>query len=162
MRTPTRRRVQPRFGIVVSRFHEPLTQRLLAGAVATLRARGVPSSRMDTVWVPGTFEIPVVIHALAVTRRYGALIALGVVIRGATRHYEAICREVSHGVAETARTTGIPVGFGVIMAETQADAADRAGGRWNLGAEAAAAAAEMSEVMTRWPCAGAARRASTP
>lgn len=154
-------RPQRRVGLVVSRVNKPLTRRLLDGARATLRQRGVRPGVIDTVWVPGAFEIPVVIHRLAMSGRYRALVALGAVVRGATHHYDAICREVAHGVAETARTTGVPVGFGVIMAARQADAVARAGGRWNLGSEAATAAAEMADILEIPPCAGAARRAST-
>ena len=94
-----------RFGIVVSRFNEDLTRRLLEGAVSTLQRQGISVEQMDTVWVPGAFEIPVAVHRLAMSGRYRALIALGAVIRGATHHYDAICQTVSSGVAETARTT---------------------------------------------------------
>lgn len=151
--------MKKRVGLVVSRFNEPLTRRLLEGALAALASRGIPASRIDTVWVPGAFEIPTVVHRLAISGRYAALVALGCVIRGATHHYEAICREVSRGVAETARTTGVPVGFGVIMAERREEAEERAGGKWNLGREAAEAAAEMITVMKQ--CASVARRANT-
>lgn len=147
--------------LVVGRFNEPLTRRLEQGARAALRRHGVADARIDTVWVPGAFEIPVAVHALATSGRYAALVALGCVIRGATHHYDAICREVARGVADTARTTGVPVGFGVIMATSRADAIARAGGRWNLGTEAAEAAAEMADVMRNPPCAPAARRANT-
>lgn len=165
-----------RYGLVVSRFNEPLTQRLQQGAFEALRRRGVPAARIDTVWVPGAFEIPVAVQALAASGRYAALVALGCVIRGDTHHYDAICREVARGVAETARTTGVPVGFGVIMATRRAAAVARAAPhavlrtaedagsssrRWNLGVEAAEAAAEMADVMRRSPCAHAARRANT-
>lgn len=150
-----------RYGLVVSRFNEDLTRRLRQGALDTLRRRGIPAGRIDTVWVPGAFEIPVAVHALAVSGRYAALVALGCVVRGATHHYDAICREVARGVAETARTTGIPVGFGVILAARRADAVARAGGRWNLGIEAAEAAAEMADILHRSPCAHAAKRANT-
>lgn len=149
MRTRRPRRI----GLVVSRFNDALTRRLRDGAVEALTARGVAARDLDTVWVPGAFEIPVAVHALAASGRYCALVALGAVIRGATHHYDAICREVSRGVAETARTTGVPVGFGVIMAAREADARARAGARWNLGAEAAAAALEMAHVMETLPCA---------
>lgn len=142
-----------RFGLVVSRFNEPLTRPLLAGALDTLARRGVARRDVDTVWVPGAFEIPVVLHRLAVSGRYRALVALGVVIRGATHHYDAICREVARGVADTARTTGVPVGFGVIMATRRAEAVARAGGRWNLGGEAAAAALATAQVLEQPPCA---------
>ena len=148
-------------GIVISRFHEELTRNLLRGATDALGRRGVHGSQLDVVWVPGAFEIPTAIHALATSRRYRALVALGVLIHGETDHYDVICREVSRGIAETARTTGVPVGFGVIMARQRAQAEERAGGRWNLGAEAAEAAAEMAHVMETSPCAGAARRANT-
>lgn len=147
--------------MIVSRFNEPLTRRLVEGALAALKARGVPARQVDTVWVPGAFEIPVAAQALAASGRYRALVALGAVIRGATHHYDAICREVSRGIADTARTTGVPIGFGIIMATRRADAQARAGGRWNLGAEAAAAAMEMAQVMETLPCAGAAGRATT-
>lgn len=150
-----------RFGLVVSRFNEPLTRRLEAGAREAWRRHGVPSAQIDTVWVPGAFEIPVAVHALATSGRYAALAALGCLIQGATHHYEAICREVSRGVADTARTTGVPVGFGVIMAKTRADAVARAGGRWNLGTEAADAAWDMTIILRAPPCVPAAKRANT-
>ncbi len=150
-----------RVGIVVSRFNELLTRRLLEGAVTALTSARIPPGQIDTVWVPGAFEIPVVLQRLGLTRRYRALVALGAVIRGDTHHYDAICREVSHGVAEVARTTGVPVGFGVIMAERRADAVARAGGRWNLGTEAAQAALDTARVLETAPCAGAAKRATT-
>lgn len=157
MRAAARRRV----GLVVSRFNAPLTRGLRDGALRTLRARGVPAGQIDTVWVPGAFEIPVVLHALAVSGRYRALVALGAVIRGETHHYDAICREVSRGIADTARTTGVPIGFGVIMAVRRADAEARAGTKWNLGIEAAEAAMEMAQVMETLPCGPAAGRANT-
>ncbi len=152
---------RPRYALVVSRFNEDLTRRLHAGAVQALRHRGVAPAQMDTVWVPGAFELPVVVQRLAAGGRYAALVALGCVIRGETHHYDAICREVARGVAEAARTTGVPVGFGVILATRRADAVARAGGRWNLGTEAAEVAAEMAEIMSRAPCAHVARRANT-
>ena len=154
-------RAQRRFGIVVSRFHEDLTRHLLQGALQALSRRGIRAPALDIVWVPGAFEIPVAIQALAASRRYRALVALGVLIKGATDHYGVICREVSRGIAATARATGVPIGFGVVMAHRRSDAVERAGDRWNLGAEAAEAAAEMANVMETPPCAGAARRART-
>lgn len=143
------RRPPGRYGLVVSRVNEDLTRRLQAGAVAALRRRGVPAAQVDTVWVPGAFEIPVIVQRLAAGGRYAALVALGCVVRGQTHHYDAICREVARGLAETARTTGVPVGFGVIMALRRADAVARAGRRWNLGTEAADAAADMADIMHR-------------
>src|SRR3989338_4984255 len=154
-------RRQPRFGIVVSRFNGDLTRNLHRGALAAFRRHQIPASRVDTVWVPGAFEIPVVAHALATSRRYGALVALGALIKGTTHHYDAICREVSRGLAETARTTGVPVGFGVIMVLRRADAVARSGHPWNLGTEAAEAAITMAAIMRHGACADAARRANT-
>ncbi len=122
---------------------------------------GFSATQVDVVRVPGAFEIPVVLERLARSRRYGALVALGAVIQGETHHYDAICREVSRSVAETARTTGIPVGFGVIFANNLSEAKARSGTKWNLGTEAAKAAVETAHTLREKPCANAARRANT-
>ena len=137
----------PRFGIVVSCFNKELTSKLHQGALHVFKRHRIPASKIETVWVPGAFEIPVVIHRLALSGRFQALVALGAVVQGETHHYDAICREVARGIAASARTTGVPVAFGVIMAKRYSDAKERSGGRWNLGVEAAEVAVEMSRVM---------------
>ncbi|MBI4314133.1 MAG: 6,7-dimethyl-8-ribityllumazine synthase [Candidatus Omnitrophica bacterium] len=140
-------RSSPRFGIVVGCFNKELTGKLHEGALQVFKRRKVSASRIETFWVPGAFEIPVVIHRLALSGRFQALVALGAVIRGKTDHYDAICREVARGISDSARTTGVPVAFGVIMARRYSDAKERSGEKWNLGAEAAETAFEMTKAM---------------
>ncbi len=133
-----------RFAIVVSRFHEEITARLVVGARAALRRHGAADRDVAVVWVPGAFEIPQV--ALALARRGGidALVCLGCVIRGETPHFEYVAGEAARGIADVGRLTGVPATFGVITAETRAQALDRAGGRMgNRGEEAALAALEL-------------------
>lgn len=137
-----------RFGVVVSRFHEPLTSRLLDGALDALRGHGAAEEAVTVVWVPGTFEIPQVALHLARSRRFDALICLGVVIRGETPHFELVAREAARGIAEVGLTTGVPTTFGVVTAESEAQAWDRAGGKvGNRGEEAALAALELAGLM---------------
>src|SRR4030095_9577280 len=113
-----------RLAIVVSRFNHLVSVRLLEGATAELVRRGVAEDDVHVVWVPGAFEIPQAARALADTRRYDAIIALGVVIRGGTPHFDYVCRGVTDGVREVMRDTGVPVAVGVL---TTADARVRQG-----------------------------------
>lgn len=141
-----------RFAIVVARYNETITQRLLEGAVASLAARGVADEAIDVAWVPGAFEIPVVAERLAASRRYLAVICLGAVIRGETTHDQHINRAVSLGLADSARQWGIPVLFGVLTCESLEQAINRSGGNTgNKGSECAEAALEMVDLLRQLP-----------
>lgn len=136
-----------KFGIVVARFNELLSSRLLSGAQDALIRHGVEAADIDVAWVPGAFEIPMVAGKLASSGRYDAVIALGVVIRGGTPHFEYVASEVSKGVAKVSMDTGVPVMFGVITADTIDQAVERAGTKaGNKGWEAGEAAIEMANL----------------
>lgn len=131
-------------GIVVSRFNELLGGRLLSGAKDALTRHGVAEDAIDVAWVPGAFEIPLIAQQLATSGRYDAVLALGVVIRGATPHFDYIAAEVSKGIAKVSLDTGTPVSFGVITADNIEQAVERAGTKaGNKGWDAAEAAIEM-------------------
>lgn len=139
-----------RFAIVVSRFNELVTERLLTGAVTWLQRHGVAAEDVDVAWVPGAVEIPVVAKRCATSGRYAAVIAIGAVVRGDTSHYDVVCNMVASGVADASQSSGVPVIFGVLTTDTMEQALDRAGGKaGNKGAEAAAAAIEMADLLTR-------------
>ena len=139
-----------RFAVVISRFNQPVGARLLDGCARELAERGVAPADIDVAWVPGAFEIPQAVRALAVTGRYDAVVALGAVIRGGTPHFDYVCRAVTDGVREVIRDTGIPVGFGVLTTDDGDQAFDRAGGEHgNKGAEAGRAAIEMARLLER-------------
>ena len=133
-----------RIGIVVARFNEIITSKLLSGAEDALVRHGVKEENIDTAWVPGAFEIPLIAKKMAESGRYDAVIALGSVIRGATSHYDYVCSEVSKGVANVALQSGVPVMFGVLTTENIEQAVERAGSKaGNKGAECATGAIEM-------------------
>ena len=133
-----------RIGIVVSRFNEFITSRLLGGALDGLRRHGTPDDSIDVAWVPGAFEIPLAAQRLAKSGRYDAVICLGAVIRGSTSHYDYVCSEVSKGVAQVALNSDIPVMFGVLTTDTIEQAVERAGTKaGNKGSECAQGAIEM-------------------
>ena len=137
-----------RFGVVVARFNEPVSARLLEGCSAELARRGAAEADIHVAWVPGAFEIPRAARALAVSGRYDAIVALGAVIRGETPHFDVVCDGVTAGVREVMRDTGVPVAFGVLTTEDGAQARARAGGeRGNKGQEAAIAAIEMARLL---------------
>jgi 6,7-dimethyl-8-ribityllumazine synthase len=137
-------------GIVVSRFNADLTSRLLAGALAALEEAGVERARIDVLQVPGAFELPLGAMALAKTRRYACVVALGCVIRGETPHFDYVASEAASGLQLAALETGIPVSFGVLTCEDRAQAEARAGGtEGNKGTEAARSALEMADVFAR-------------
>jgi 6,7-dimethyl-8-ribityllumazine synthase len=137
-----------KFGVVIARFNELLSSRLLSGAKDALVRHGASDADIDVAWVPGAFEIPVVASKLAATGRYDAVIALGVIIRGGTPHFEYIASEVSKGVAKIGLDTGVPVMFGVITADTIEQAVERSGTKaGNKGWEAAEAAIEMANLV---------------
>jgi 6,7-dimethyl-8-ribityllumazine synthase len=133
-----------RYAIVISRYNESVTKRLLSGAVEALRAQGVPDEQIEVAWVPGAFEIPVVAEYFARGGGHAAVICLGAVIRGETTHDQHINRAVSLGLAEMSRTYQLPVLFGLLTCDTLEQAIHRSGGNvGNKGAECAAAALEM-------------------
>ena len=135
-------------GIVVSRFNELLSSRLLSGAIDGLTRHDVAEGDVDVAWVPGAFEIPLVAKRMAESGRYDAVLALGVVIRGGTPHFEYVASEVSKGVAKASLDTGVPVVFGVITADTIEQAVERAGTKsGNKGWAAAESAIEMANLM---------------
>jgi 6,7-dimethyl-8-ribityllumazine synthase len=137
-----------RIAIVVSRWNELITNRLLDGARDALRRHGVAEEHIDIAWVPGSFEIPLVCRRLAERGRYDAIIALGAVIRGATSHYEHVAGAVSSGIAQVSLQTGVPCIFGVITTENIEQAIERAGTKaGNKGFEAATAAIEMATLL---------------
>jgi 6,7-dimethyl-8-ribityllumazine synthase len=150
-----------RVGIVVSRFNEAITTRLLAGALGVLRARGVAARDLTVTWVPGAFEIPQVAARLARRGGLDALVCLGCVVRGETPHFDYVAGAAARGIAEVGLQAGMAVTFGLITAETMSQARARAGGRvGNRGAEAALAALELVGVFRAID--GAARRPRPP
>ncbi len=141
-----------RIGIVVSRFNANITSRLLAGALEALRAHGAAEEDLTVVYVPGAFELPLAAQQLARKANVQAVICLGAVIRGETPHFEYVSAEAAAGIGAVARECGLPVGFGVITADTMEQALARAGGgASNKGYEAALAALEMADLMERLP-----------
>ena len=136
-----------KFGLVLSRFNDFITKKLLEGARDALLRHGVSEENIEIAWVPGTFEIPLVAKKLAETRRFNAVICLGAVVRGATPHFEYIAAEVTKGIANVGLDTGLPVIFGVITADTLEQAIERAGTKeGNHGFKAAMAAIEMANL----------------
>ena len=141
-----------RFAIVVSRYNESITGKLLAGALEVLRAAGVDDDRILVAWVPGAFELPTVAARLVRTRRFAAVVCLGAVIRGETTHDQHINRSISHALASLGVTTGVPVLFGVLTCETLEQAIHRAGGNvGNKGVECAKAALRMVDLIKKFP-----------
>lgn len=140
-----------RFGIVASRFNGRLVDLLVAGAVDCLRRHGVAAADLRVVRVPGAWEIPAVLEELAHgTPKPDGLVALGVVIRGETPHFDYVCSQCSRGVAAVGERHRLPVGFGVLTCDTSEQAAERAGGKaGNKGWEAALAALEMADLFAR-------------
>ena len=137
-----------KFGIVVSRFNEFITKKLLEGALDALGRHGVKDEDIAIAWVPGTFEVPVVAKKMASSGKYDAVICLGAVIRGATPHFDYIAGEVTKGIAQVGLTTGLPTIFGVITADTIEQAIERAGTKaGNKGFDAAEAAIEMANLL---------------
>lgn len=135
-------------GIVASRFNEFITNKLVGGALDTLKRHGVEDDDIDIAWVPGAFEIPLIAKRMAGSGRYDAVICLGAVIRGATTHYDYVCAEVSKGVAQVAMQTDVPVLFGILTTENIEQAIERAGTKaGNKGSDCAMAALEMAGLM---------------
>jgi 6,7-dimethyl-8-ribityllumazine synthase len=136
-----------RIGIVVGRFNEFITSRLLAGAEDALNRHGVNKENVDIAWVPGAFEIPMLAQKMAKSNKYDAVITLGTVIRGSTPHFDYVCNETAKGVASTALNTGVPIIFGVLTTDSIEQAIERAGTKaGNKGWEAAVSAIEMANL----------------
>ncbi|CAD5949231.1 6,7-dimethyl-8-ribityllumazine synthase [Planktothrix tepida] len=140
-----------RFAMVIGRFNDLITTKLLEGCQDCLKRHGIDpdpqGTQVDYVWVPGSFEIPLVAHQLALTRRYDAIICLGAVIKGQTPHFDYVSAEVSKGIAATAFQTGVPVIFGVLTTDTMQQALERAGIKANHGWNYAMDAIEMANLM---------------
>lgn len=137
-----------RFGIVVSRFNDFITEKLLSGALDALTRTGAKENDIQIIKVPGAFEIPLAAKKAAQTGRYDAVICLGAVIRGATPHFDYVCAEVSKGVAQVGLDFGLPIIFGVLTTDTVEQAIDRAGTKsGNKGWHAAMSAVEMANLM---------------
>jgi 6,7-dimethyl-8-ribityllumazine synthase len=144
-----------RIAVIASRFNSEVVTRLADGAVETLVARGVDLDAIDVVWVPGAWELPVTARYLAEAGRYDAIVTVGAVIRGETSHYDIIAGECARGLQAVALELGVPVTFGVLTANDDAQAEARAGGaHGNKGADAALAALEMAELFDRLAMAG--------
>ncbi|MDP5273749.1 6,7-dimethyl-8-ribityllumazine synthase [Chengkuizengella axinellae] len=136
-----------KYGIVVGRFNEFITSKLLGGALDALKRHGVKEDEIDVAWVPGAFEIPLIAQKMAQSNKYDAVITLGTVIRGSTPHFDYVCSEVAKGVSGINLKTGIPTIFGVLTTDSIEQAVERAGTKaGNKGWEAAAAAIEMANL----------------
>jgi len=136
-----------KFGIVVARFNEFITSKLLSGALDALKRHGAKDIDVDVAWVPGAFEIPLAAKKMAESTKYHAVICLGAVIRGSTSHYDYVCSEVSKGVATVGLSTGVPTIFGVVTTENIEQAIERAGTKaGNKGTDAAISAIEMANL----------------
>ncbi len=144
-----------RFAVVIARFNDLVTGKLLSGCLDCLSRHGIDTSaasaQLDVAWVPGSFEIPLVAQRLAASGRYQVVITLGAVIRGDTPHFDVVVAEVSKGVAAVARDTGVPVIFGVLTTDTLQQALERAGIKSNLGWSYGLQALEMGSLMAALP-----------
>lgn len=136
-----------RFAVVVARFNEYITRRLLEGALEVFKQAGVPQNRVDVAWVPGALEVPLFCRKIFRKKKYDAVIALACVLRGGTYHFECVSHEVTRGIAQVALEHQVPIATGIITANTLEQAIDRAGLKaGNKGAQAALAALEMADL----------------
>ena len=144
-----------RIGVVVARFNDLVTAKLLSGCLDCLSRHGIDtseaSSQLDVAWVPGSFEIPLVAQRMAASGRYQVVITLGAVIRGDTPHFDVVVAEVSKGVAAVSRDSGVPVIFGVLTTDTMQQALERAGIKSNLGWSYGMQALEMGSLIKALP-----------
>jgi 6,7-dimethyl-8-ribityllumazine synthase len=141
-----------RFGLIVSRFNNFITDRLLQGAMDALVRAGAADKDVDVVKVPGSFELPLAAKKLAATGRYDALIAIGCILRGETAHYDYVCSETARGLQLAQMDTGVPIMFCVLTCDTLEQAIDRAGLKGgNKGYEAGLGAIEMAHLSKKWP-----------
>ncbi|MFB5763080.1 6,7-dimethyl-8-ribityllumazine synthase [Paenibacillus medicaginis] len=136
-----------KYGIVVGRFNEFITNKLLSGALDALKRHGAADDEVSVAWVPGAFEIPLIAQKMAESGKFDAVITLGTVIRGSTTHYDYVCNEVAKGVAALNLKTGVPVIFGIVTTENIEQAIERAGTKaGNKGWDSALAAIEMANL----------------
>ena len=146
-----------RIAVVVARFNDLVTAKLLSGCLDCLGRHGIDTSseshQLDTAWVPGSFELPLVAQQLARSGRYQVVITLGAVIRGDTPHFDVVVAEASKGIASVSRDTGVPVIFGVLTTDTMQQALERAGIKSNLGWSYALQALEMGSLVKALPSA---------
>ncbi len=146
-----------RIGVIVARFNDLVTAKLLSGCLDCLKRHGIDTSEMspqlDVAWVPGSFELPIVAQQMARSGKYQVLITLGAVIRGDTPHFDVVVAEASKGIAAVARDTAIPVIFGVLTTDTMQQALERAGIKSNLGWSYGLEALEMGSLMATLPAA---------
>ncbi len=141
-----------RFALVAARFNHFIVEHLVNGALDGLKRHGVADEAIDVVWVPGSFEIPLVAQRLAAGKKYAAVLCLGAVIRGDTSHYDYVAGEAAKGVAQAALSTGVPVIFGILTCDTLEQAINRAGAKsGNKGFEAALTAIEMVNLLKQLP-----------
>jgi 6,7-dimethyl-8-ribityllumazine synthase len=139
-----------RFAIVVSRFNSFVTDPLLAGALEALEQRGADLKLVDVVRVPGAWELPITVRAIAARKNHDAIICLGAVIRGDTPHFDYVAGEAARGIADASAESGVPVAFGVLTTDTEQQAIDRAGGKsGNKGFDAAMTAIEMAILLAK-------------
>jgi 6,7-dimethyl-8-ribityllumazine synthase len=137
-----------KFGIVVSRYNELISSKLLGGALDMLTRHGVADADVEVAWVPGSFELPLAARRLAASQRYHGVICLGALVRGATPHFDHIAAQTARGIARVAEETGIPTTFGVLTCDTQEQALERAGAKsGNKGADAAIACLETVNLL---------------
>ncbi|KQL54879.1 6,7-dimethyl-8-ribityllumazine synthase [Heyndrickxia shackletonii] len=136
-----------KIGVVVGRFNEFITSKLLGGAQDALKRHGVSEENVDIAWVPGAFEIPLIAQKMANSKRYDAVITLGTVIRGSTPHFDYVCKEAAKGVSNTSLNSNIPVIFGILTTDSIEQAIERAGTKaGNKGWDAAVSAIEMANL----------------
>ncbi len=139
-----------RVAVVVARFNEGITSRLLEGALRALREHGVAEEHIEVVWVPGSFELPLALEGIARTRRFGAAVVLGAVVRGETPHFEYVAAAAARGISQVALQHRLATGFGVLTTGSWEQAEERVGGRHgHKGEEAALVALEMSDLLRR-------------
>ncbi|MBU3911940.1 MAG: 6,7-dimethyl-8-ribityllumazine synthase [Candidatus Omnitrophica bacterium] len=137
-----------KFGVIASRFNDFITNRLLDGCLDTLTRHGAKDNEIEVLWVPGAFEIPLIAHRMAKSKKYDAVICLGTVIRGSTPHFDYIASEVAKGIAHVSFSTGVPAIFGIITADSIEQAIERAGTKdGNKGRDAAISAIEMANLV---------------
>lgn len=143
-----------RFGMVIARFNDLVTTKLVEGCQDCLKRHGVDTdphgTQVDYVWVPGSFEVPLIARQMALSHRYDAVICLGAVIRGQTPHFDLVAAEVAKGIAAAGFQTGVPVIFGILTADNMQQALERAGIKSNKGWDYAINALEMASLMHKW------------
>ena len=139
-----------KFAVIVSRFNEFITNKLLDGALDALIRHGASERDIDIIKVPGSFEIPLIAKSVAMKKKYNAIICLGTIIRGATPHFEYVASEAAKGIATASLETGMPIAFGIITSDTIEQAVERAGSKsGNKGWDAALVAIEMAQLMKK-------------